>query len=536
MPFLRRLASAGLLALASLGCASLRAPLTGPAQGGAPWTEVTSSHFVLRTDAEPREAQALVNQFEGLHAALAFVLQRPATTAARIELVRFERQKDLVEVAQRGPTERAYFSPQLPGDLEPRSALVFYGEELADVARETFLHELTHRFLHERFVALPLWLNEGLAQYYETLRVDDGRLLLGEPGGLDFWEQSFASMSWRGSQETLQVPLYRALSVWKLVDADRTAFYVARGREKPGEASNEDWTRETASYASAWKLVHYFLNGPDAGDRDRFQSFLQAVQRGGRAREAFLETFGADLPRLEASFRRYLLEARLQRRVVEHPPAPVATPLQVRTMSDAEVHLLWAYLVPTKKGGRELARRQLDEALASDPRSSEVRYARAIFFTGQQRFDEADRELSTALAARPDDPRYLYARLSWHVDRAAAASPAQKGLSLPEDVLTRLERTATSAWQLNVAASYARVQGRVDDALGLSARSIAADPLCWTCQVGRARVLFAADRLDEATAAVERALAVLPEKSDPSDITALRAVIEKARVGKAAPR
>src|SRR5579871_5979118 len=40
-----------LLGFASLACASLRAPLTCPARGGAPWVEMTSEHFVLRTDA-----------------------------------------------------------------------------------------------------------------------------------------------------------------------------------------------------------------------------------------------------------------------------------------------------------------------------------------------------------------------------------------------------------------------------------------------------------------------------------------------------
>ena len=53
------------------GCAHslLVAPLTPPAKGGAEWTEVTSPHFVVRTDLSPGKATGLCDELERIDAA-----------------------------------------------------------------------------------------------------------------------------------------------------------------------------------------------------------------------------------------------------------------------------------------------------------------------------------------------------------------------------------------------------------------------------------------------------------------------------------
>lgn len=136
--------------------------------------EMTSEHFVLRTDAAPDEARAVVARYERLWAALAFVMGRKPKTEQRFDLVRFSRRGDLAEIMGHDWGHAGVFFTRLPGDLEPQPAVLSLGEDLADEDGELFLHELTHRFLHERYAAIPPWLNEGLAKYYETLRIDAG--------------------------------------------------------------------------------------------------------------------------------------------------------------------------------------------------------------------------------------------------------------------------------------------------------------------------------------------------------------------------
>ena len=506
-----------LLAVSTIACA---APLTCPARGGAAWTELTSAHFVLRTDAAQPEAHAMLGQFESLWAVLAYVTGRPQVTEPKIDIVRFTRHRDLLEIKGNRPGLQGYFTRALASELlESQPTMVFSGEELAEEDRDTFLHELTHGFLAERFAALPTWLNEGLAQYYATLRVEPERVVLGETGEYDFSDRPFWWASWRGNAETIQVPAFEAPKVWDLVTADWATFHAERGA---GAQSPEDSRREGANYAAAWKLVSYFLNGPDAGDRARFADVMAAIEHGRSAREVFLETFGADLPRLEQSFHRYLTQPQLSRRTVPYRAGLTAFSPVERAMSDAEVHLLWARLLPWEKGSADRARRELDEALASEPGSPEVRYRRGLFFINEARLDEAGHDLEAALAARPDEPRYLLGRLAWYDARAQVA-----GGTIPSELVDRLARTATSAAQLREAALHVSELGRAEEGLRLIERAIAVDPLCWQCQMTRAGTLATAGRFGEARAAMDRTIALLPEHAAAAEkVFALRRKIE----------
>jgi tetratricopeptide (TPR) repeat protein len=513
-----------LVALVHLGCAASRPPLTCPAHGGGAWTEATSKHFVLHTDAPAAEAERIVADFERLHDALAFVTRRPPSVEVHIEVVRFERRKDFFEVARHDPTVVAYFAHEAPGDLEPRPTLVLHAEDMSDDAQETFLHELTHRFLSDRFATLPRWFNEGLAQYYETLHLAGGRAVLGATGNSDFSDRTTFWYSWRGNAQTLQIPVAKAPTIWTLVDSDRSAF-SRRFKERTGP-TNDEVDRLIASYAGAWKLVHYLLDGPDAGDRARFATFVAALEHGDRPRDAFLHVFGDGMPRLEAAYHRYLTTPVSARRFVDLPPASTTASPTSRAMTDEEVHLAWARLLPRTAAFQAQVAAQLDEALASAPSSPEVRYARAVSAIHAKDFAAADREISAALAARPEEPRYLLAQVL-----AFQAS----GREAPRELSERLARAATSGWQLGVAAMEAHRAGRLDDGLALVGRAIAVDPACWECQNVRARLLLAKGSLDEALAAVDRLLSLLPDGARVVDAVNLRRKIELARDKGSAP-
>src|SRR5579863_1309078 len=131
-------------ALAALGCASLRPPLTAPDQGGPPWIELTSQHFVLETDVDLPSARAVVADFEQSYAALAYVMQRPKEEATgKFELVLFDRDADFHEACGQDRTKGAYFTAQLDADVEPHPVMVMRHELLDEETRNTFLHELT---------------------------------------------------------------------------------------------------------------------------------------------------------------------------------------------------------------------------------------------------------------------------------------------------------------------------------------------------------------------------------------------------------
>ncbi len=181
---------------------------------------------------------------------------------------------------------------------------------------------------------------------------------------------------------------------------------------------------------------------------------------------------------------------------------------------------MWARIWPDTPELADRRGKDLDEALARDPGSPEVRYRRAIFLARQGRPDDADRELDAALAARPDEPRYLLARLAVH-DRRLLARKAHLAPA-PAEVVAHLARTATSAWQLYGVASNQRRAHQNEEASRTIQRALAINPPCWECESVRAALLADAGRRDEALAAVDRALALLPDGSSSADLLALR--------------
>jgi tetratricopeptide (TPR) repeat protein len=514
-----------LLAASSLGCSALRAPLTCPEKGGPRWTEIRSSHFLLHTDLDPEIARARLTEFEATQGALSRQIRRSvAEPAGKVEIILFEREEDFYEVAGQDRTKAGYFTARLAGDVEAQPVMVM-PKNFAGEARETFQHELAHRLLHLRFANLPTWLNEGLAQYYSTFRVEaENAYLGGRLINLDFSERPFVWEAWYENAYQLQIPAMKAPTVRKLLDSDATMFYIGAGAVPSREAREQ----QAAYYAGAWKLVQLLLNGPDPRDRVRFEAFLSALERGGDARAAFLQSFGeAQLPRLEAAFRDYLTEVRLDRVVFDPPaPAPISAASE-RFLSDPEVHLLWARLLPWKPATADRVRAELDEALRKEPGSPEVHFERSLFFTFTERLDDAQQELTAALQMRPDEPRYLFGQILLLRTRAALGAGGGRA-EIPKELFDRLARVASSATELNEVAWSLATHGRADEALPYSERAIRLDPLCWNCQDTQAFVLFEKGRLEEALRASDRAVSILPEKVEAPGIRALHRRIEEA--------
>src|SRR5450432_1708179 len=71
------------------------APVKSPGEGGAPWTELTSPHFVLRTDLDQEKARAVLAQIEAIDDALEQVAFPPSSkTPNRILVVDFATQAE----------------------------------------------------------------------------------------------------------------------------------------------------------------------------------------------------------------------------------------------------------------------------------------------------------------------------------------------------------------------------------------------------------------------------------------------------------
>lgn len=506
--------TAGLLPVLGLmlGCSGLMPALTSPALGGAPWTEVASKHFVLWTDLDPDEGQEALAEFEGMYTVLEdTAFPSRGDPPSPMNIVLFAREKDYYQFA---PTETtAVFVPALPNDLDEVATMLMFGG-LVEQTRLTFQHELTHVFIRQSLGWAPPWLHEGLAEYYSTLRVHDGFVYVGEP--LPHRGITLGS-DWhftdQGTWSRQIIPLRALPTVRRLVSADSSRFYAwaGGGGAKPGARQ-----RQSAYYCGSWGLAHLLLNGPP-GYRARFSGYLASLARGKGAGVAWRRAFG-DIPakQLENSYRAHLrwtekVEVAVYRR--RYAPRALASP-DVRAMTAAEVHLLWARLRPWVPPNMEVVRADLTAASAYAPSSPDVRFWNGRFLAKTGRPGEAERELGAAVAARGTTPLYLLGLAELYATWTDEKTKQPYYPARLADTIARLSRVARSANALDTVADFLADSGDRDSAargIEFAERAVKADPACFHCLDTYARLLFALGRLKEAVAMEERALTLVPE-------------------------
>ena len=140
----------------------------------------------------------------------------------------------------------------------------------------TVRHEGFHQYFDSLVGASPVWLNEGLAEYYEVSKLVKGA-----------WSD--------GELHTQHLETLSEWEPWKLEEFLRVQpgmFYAPSLVE--------------LSYAQAWAFVHFLQNGGKE-PKKRFDALIDALIAGTRPKDAVAKVFdAASLPKLEDEFRKYV--------------------------------------------------------------------------------------------------------------------------------------------------------------------------------------------------------------------------------------
>ena len=153
-----------LLLIAFIGCASVRAVPTLPEE-----LSVVRDQLVVYSDFKLATRHRLVEELVALRGDISGQLEVPVSDEP-IHIYLFDKsetyQKYIDKHFPELPDRRAFF-------VESDTRLTVYAQ-WGDRVAEDLRHEVTHGYLHSVIPNTPLWLDEGIAEYFETPRGSNG--------------------------------------------------------------------------------------------------------------------------------------------------------------------------------------------------------------------------------------------------------------------------------------------------------------------------------------------------------------------------
>lgn len=494
--------------------------LIGPSLGAEPWAIATSEHFTVRADVgetETREIAVDMERSYRLLSELGFPLDKEPNL--HTDVIVFRTKEEYLRV---GPKNTAGFFRAVGFDSLDGGTFMTYGG-LSDAARRNFLHELTHRFVHHVCPQAPIWLNEGLADYYETMTVEGGKAVLGRSPYV-----FKRGDSWKFGPGGVPVGVLPSWS--ELTGMDAKTFYAARTAAEDEEGA-EARDRQHANYASAWATVHLLQNHREHYG-DRLHQWLVKMAAGTPADEAYRQAFGDMSMDLLEKDRAELLESLVQRestvlRTDYDASRPAA--VEARALTRPEEDLVRARLDLMTPGGEiGAARAHVDAALKRNPGLTEAHLLSAQLYMADGDATDAEQELTDAANLDPKNEIVAYEQFRFYARPLKGMKRSPERIAKAVAILTRWAPIAKSPTVLNDFAWFMVVNGRAEEAVPIVKRSIERDPSCPECFDTLGAALFRTGEYKAAIGAQEMSVALEREDSFGGELAERLELFKKA--------
>lgn len=274
----------------AIGCLTL-VLLVSTAWAQPELTRYESRHYVIHSDLSREEVRLYGRHMDQIHAAYSSrlsMLGTPQQGRQNLYLVDTPEvyQAWLTRLGVNGANSAGMYFRTPRGD----GLAVWTRGQTRGQVQHTLQHEGFHQFADGFFGGrLPIWVNEGLAEYFGHAIIVKGRVRLGILDGM-----KLAHLQAR-VQAGGAMPLADLLTMTHA----RWNQNLATGHE-----------HASLQYLQAWSVVHFLIHG--MGDRGRrsFEQYLVQLAGGSEHAEAFSQAFGTlDPQAIERRWRRFVLEA-----------------------------------------------------------------------------------------------------------------------------------------------------------------------------------------------------------------------------------
>ena len=360
---------AAMAGVATLLAIVARAEAFGAGDPNLGWIEVRSPHFVVASNAGEKEARRIADQFEQIR-----TLFHTAFGSLRVDPA-----QPVVILAAKNENTMKMLLPEdweVKGHVHP-AGLYQQGEDKHYVILQldssganpfhSLYHEYTHAMMHLNFTGLPLWLDEGLAEFYGNSRLGEKESRIGtiDETHLYILQQN------------------KLLPIETLLNVERSSPYYNEANQA------------SVFYAESWALVHYLMMDPEALQRELLKNFLTTWDKGGNQIEAAQQTFG-DLRHFGRMIEGYSRQSTFRVGLLKNGQQAADKSYAVRSLPAGEVIALRGDCA-THRNKLELAKPLVEQAVEVEPNLPLSHEALGYYLYRKGDESGADKEMKKAM-------------------------------------------------------------------------------------------------------------------------------------------
>ena len=423
-----------------------RAAIEANAAAEPRWIMLRSGMLTLVGDQPPdklRDVAIQIEQFRAVVGGLIHDADRPLSTPA-ILFVLGDRKamQPLVPVYKGRPAVIAgYF-----GRGADANYLVLSLEGFEESAAITY-HEYTHLLLRNAVRSLPVWLDEGLAEFYSTYRLVD---------------QGKAAEIGRPVSQHLALLRQNYMPIAELIAVDHSSSLYNEGE------------RRSIFYAESWALTHYLMTVRPNGQIG-LNAYGAQIAEGHSPDDAFREAFGVSPADLDKELREYVKRPSFTgTRHLFSEKLTVAEPAPPRTMTAGEVDA-WIGDAQRRVSRTDEAAVRIERAVRAEPNTAMTQLALGLLRLAQDRDADGLDALGRAAELAPQDfmTQYIVGMSMIRSDggdrddhRAPAYAALQRAVALNRSSSDAL--AALAYVQMLSKETLAAARGSIERAIALS--------------------------------------------------------------------
>lgn len=504
--------------------------------GDSGWIEVRSPHFSVITDAGEKRGHEVALRLEQMESVFAgFLLKQELSRPIPLTIFAFHSDKAYSAIA-----------PRQPAGTLPPPAFLLRGEDRSFLVVNLALpdpwrsvtHDLAHLFLEGNYPTTTSWFDEGLAEYFSSIELDDKRVSIG--GDPELSPERQADLFQRVDAKT-QPPK-------PLTDFLTAPIWISTADLLTMQRNGPEGTHRTQFHAQSWMLIHYLLAKRKMTETGEFFNLLENDKV--PVEQAVQQAYGMTCLQLEQAVKEYfkgqkeLLAARDAARTAtgQIGEGTIPQPIQYASPVEASTALYGATKLPEPEaeiGVAEMearlpehrgdAQATVEAFMKAPPETASEHRVLGWIALENQKWETAFAELGQALELNDKDNWARYYLVETKFREAQATHQQVKSLAN-----ALLDLRVVIDWYPDFAEAHNLLGlGRVDgggigSAIQAEQGAIRLNPRHEQYQLNLAKIYTEAKKFDAARALLEH----LKQSGDPQVATAAKQQMKDMEVTK----